>query len=163
MAFRPIGRSKGPWSADREVRPRFASVAVRRVMQRFAPLGVVCVGELPGTNVLKALSDREGTHTAFVQIEDAAPMAAVAELCLPCANSSARDCREVLPVSDMWAILTPAQVEPSLGGVIRGGNDAPLWWMHGVEISTVCNLLDDKVASAFFAHGYLVVWDSSHS
>ena len=101
--LRDMGFGYGPCDAGR---------AVRRVLARLDPAWVVTVGEAPPANLGRYLARRDRPAIPYG--------------CLGVDGDEAPRGR-----ADPLTLLTPAQVEPTLGGLLRAGGGAGLWWWHG--------------------------------
>ncbi len=100
--LRDMGFGYGPCDAGR---------AVRRVIRRLTPTAVITVGESAPPTLARALERHGIRHLAYGV---AAP--------------GDHDRRRADPLT----LLIPAQVEPTLGGLLRGAaRERPLWWWHG--------------------------------
>lgn len=135
FGLKKTGCGYGPCDAPR---------AVARIVARLQPLGVVFAGHRPGAHLLAALERRQITTVAYAA--DAVPPGHV-DTCYPVDEATAQRCREqacarhIALAADPLTILTPAQVEPSFGGLVRGGRDFALWWLHA-DAAMVYKLLE---------------------
>ncbi len=101
--LRDMGFGYGPCDADR---------AIRRVLARLDPALVVVVGETPPVNLARHLARRDRPAIPYACPETSGDVAPRGR-------------------ADPLTLLTPAQVEPTLGGLLRVGGGEGLWWWHG--------------------------------
>ncbi len=128
--------------------------AVRRVFRRLEPFAVIAVGEAPGPHFLAYLEGYQGHSLAF-QLEQP-PAGGHFELACPGYGQRYGHCAHSLPACDMHSLLVQAQVEPSLGGILRGADEAlGLYWLAGVTARELPELLAAWRAHALSRRGLL--------
>ncbi|QKT04857.1 hypothetical protein HUS23_14075 [Ectothiorhodospiraceae bacterium 2226] len=120
-----IGLGYGPCATAR---------ALDRTVERLEPLGVLCIGR-PVARHLAALAATRGIHLVAVDTLPDANLQAPIEAAYPSDGAQASvwtsHARYVAPPADPMTILTPAQVEPTFGALVRGAREPRLLWVHG--------------------------------
>ncbi len=114
--------------------------ATARVLQRFAPFGVVLVGTQPRPNLLAALAGRP--RLLAVNVPGQADFACER---VYASNETAAALANQAPVADMRAILAEAQVDPNFKSLVNGNTERHLWWLHGADPGDA-----DALAQALF-------------
>jgi len=112
--------------------------AVRRVLARLEPLGVICVGAPPRPHLAAALHARSHLLVIAAPAGECAP-----ERVYPAMEAQAMGWASATPLApraDLLTLLTVAQVDPNFATLVAPGG-APLWWWHG----------DDPAAARDFA------------
>ena len=110
--------------------------AVRRVFERLDPFAVIAVGEPPGPRFLDYLASDYNGHSLAFQLEAPLQRGRFELACPPYGVTAGAACAEHESPCDMHTLLVQAQVEPSLGGVLRGSRDQlRLLWLGGVQAS----------------------------
>lgn len=116
--------------------------AITRALTRLDPLGVIVVGDAPGPHFLNTIA-KHAMHRVAVQT--ACPITAGDfELCVPSfPMSNMNGCQHVESPADYLTLLTTPQVEPTFGKLVAaGGQVQQLWWVHGVDKTSVQALLN---------------------
>ena len=104
--------------------------AVKRVLQRLTPFGVIFAGVSPRPNLTQALMQAV-PHTLVV--DAAAPAHEIKiELAYPADEAQARSWQgqPQAPTVDLASMLTEAQVDPNFKTLVNNGIERHLWWLH---------------------------------
>jgi hypothetical protein len=115
--------------------PADAPAAVRRALERLAPVGLIYAGAPARPNLLRA-ANRAGLRLVAYNapwsgergIEASYPRAEAEAL----AWREAQGARYVAPPANALALLSLAQVEPTLRSLAAGGRELTLHWVHGL-------------------------------
>jgi hypothetical protein len=117
-------------------------MAVKRVLARFEPLGIVFAGVTPRPNLARACTQRP--HTLIVAAN--APATGAFEQIYPVgeAQEKSNSGQPQAPAVDFFSMLTEAQVDPNFKSLVNHGVERHLWWLHS----------DDADYAAGFAAGW---------
>ena len=117
-------------------------MAVKRVLARFSPLGIVFAGVAPRPNLARVCAQRP--HTLIVAADT--PEAGVFEQVYPAseAQENSGQMQPRAPTVDFFSMLTEAQVDPNFKSLVNHGVERHLWWLHS----------DDAGYAAVFAAGW---------
>ncbi|TCV85353.1 hypothetical protein [Sulfurirhabdus autotrophica] len=110
--------------------------AVKRILGRFSPFGVIFAGITPRKNLMQALESC--THKLVVAAE--APAEPVSfEQIFPASEyqSNSWKTQPQAPIVDFQALITEAQVDPNFVSLVNDGADRHLWWLHSDDIEFV--------------------------
>lgn len=117
--------------------PSDTPAAVRRVLRRLAPLGVIYAGGVVPSHLNRALSD--GRHTLALNA-DAGPGQTV-EAAYPASPGQAQiwagQAKRVAPPAALLTLLVESQVDPNFKTVVTGGAGTPLWWWQGLALGEI--------------------------
>ena len=109
--------------------------AVKRVLQRLTPFGVIFAGISPRPNLTQALT-QAAPHTLVVGA--AAPAQGIKiELAYPADEAQARSWQSQpqAPTVDFASMLTEAQVDPNFKTLVNNGIERHLWWLHSASVA----------------------------
>jgi len=144
-----VGAGYGPCDAPR---------AVRRALDRLAPLAIIWTGTAADTNLLAA-ARAQGCRALVVDAP--AGTAQGVEAAYPATPAQARTwagarAGYVAPVADLRTLLTQAQAEPTLRSLMGGGG-LRLWWCHGGESGFQSAFIERWCQSPLATDGVLLV------
>ncbi len=121
---------------------------VRRIFRHLDPFAVIAVGETPGPRFLDYLASDYHGHSLAFQMEAPLQRGHFELACPPYGVNPGTACVEHEQACDMHTLLVQAQVEPSLGGILRGNRDSlRLLWLGGIQASEL-----DGLRQAWHAH-----------
>ncbi len=109
---------------------------VRRVLRRFAPLGVVSVDTPVAPHLSAALASQRIHHAVVAADPPAAPLPI--ESAYPASKTQSQAWQSQAHVdavsdgADLLTLLAEAQVDPNFKTAI-GAAERGVWWMHGVD------------------------------
>lgn len=140
--------------------PAEVRAAVRRVLARFDPLGVIFAGTAPSVVLSQALEAR-GVQSVVVA---AGPRTGTrVNAAYPANESQAQAWRAhspptaVAPAADPLTLLVEPQVDPNFKTLIAGGRDLALWWLSDVSEREATSVARAWMASPLAASDVLFV------
>ena len=104
-------------------------IAVKRVLKRFAPYGVIFAGVTPKPNLAHACE--QWLHTLIVAADPPTPTIEC-EYVYPATETQATlwDGQSQAPAVDLLTLLAEAQVDPNFKSLVNHGTERFLWWLH---------------------------------
>lgn len=150
-ALKRIGLGYGPAN-----RPRIA----RRVVKRFAPLGVVIAGHCPPSALLHAL---ENSPVHQLALNAPASRTGRLEAAYPANRGQRRDWEQagtaqaIAAPADFLTLLVEAQVDPNFKSTVAGGAQVDLWWLQGLTAAGAEGFVSLWRQSPLAARGVLFV------
>lgn len=135
--------------------------AVKRVLQRIKPLGVILVEPQHDKNLLLALGKQQ-SHVLVVGEMSATQVNPAIEAIYPQTKQqqvllNEKNKTQLIPAADLLTLLTHAHVEPVLKGSISNGELWCFYWLHGVAIKQLTTLLDNWKNSSLSEQGILFI------
>lgn len=102
--------------------------ALKRALERLAPLGVICAGVHPRPNFAAALAGVP--HSLLVA---AACRGTGFEHAYPATEAQQGSCPQAAcaPAVNLLTLVMPSQVDPAFASLVNGGRERRLWWWHG--------------------------------
>ncbi len=115
--------------------------AVKRILKRFAPFGVIFAGITPRKNLMQAL---ESCPHKLVVAAEAPEEPVLFEQVYPASEyqSSSWKTLPQAPIVDFQALIAEAQVDPNFVSLVNDGEDRHLWWLHSDDIEFVSAFFD---------------------
>lgn len=145
--------------------PSDVTAVVRRVLERFDPLGIILVGRQQSEQLL-CMATRKNVHTLWV--DPGKDYKAPIERVVVAKANHAEAWRAMMEpssctVADLLTTVVQAQVEPQFAAVVRGAENNRLWWIHGIEPADAEGAIRYWLQSPVAADGVLCLSDSCFS
>jgi hypothetical protein len=133
--------------------------AWRRVLDAFAPIGVVYAGIAPPPYLNAELAERRVRQVVVA----AAPARGQFDAVYPVGHAQVAAWRGaggaayLAPPADFLSLLVEPQVDPNFKTVVSGGRDARLWWLDGVDAVQAKAFVDQWTRSPLRDSGILFI------
>lgn len=124
--LRKVGVGYGP-----SARP----AALRRVLRRFNPLGVVLIGPVHPSAWQQFAGHRLMAVDCWPQADLVTTLTDIAALpsCRAQAAAWQGHARQVFPNAALMSLLVEAQVDPNFKTLVGGGRALDIWWLHAED------------------------------